>query len=123
MTMASIKKMITLVAAATVTALGGLAATTVAAIPPAQAYGEDFYVCQSGHSGVATTVTSCAFAESVRYSYITQDGSMITAYSPVTGQYYDMQCASGFIAHLHNTGAAVPSVRCVGGNNAVVIVF
>ena len=46
----------------------------------------------------------------------------MAAYSPVTGVCYKMQCAPGFIAHL-NYGPVVPSVRCVGGNNAVVIVF
>lgn len=91
------------------------------AAAPAQA--TDFIGCPSGHSGVATTVTSCEFAESVRGAYLASGGSSyITAYSPVTGQYYDMQCEPGFIAHL-NYGATVPSVRCVGGNNAVVIVY
>lgn len=88
---------------------------------PAQA--TDFIGCPSGHSGVATTVTSCAFAENVRNAYLGSGGSSyITAYAPVTGQYYDMECEPGFIAHL-NYGATVPSVRCVGGNNAVVIIY
>ena len=103
----------------------GLAATVlpIAVAAPAQATPADYFIaCPSGHSGVATTVTSCAFAENVRYSYLGQYGQVITAYSPVTGMYYNMQCAPGFIAHL-NYGPTVPSVRCVGGNNAVVIVF
>ena len=102
----------------------GLAATGLTlAAAPAQAAPVDYFIaCPSGHSGVATTVTSCAFAENVRYSYLQQYGQVITAYSPVTGMYYNMQCAPGFIAHL-KYGPTVPSVRCVGGNNAVVIVF
>lgn len=90
---------------------------------PAQAHADDdFLVCPSGHSGIATSVTSCAFAESVRQAYLSQDGPVVTAYSPTTGKYYDMQCAPGFVAQLRY-GPTVPSVRCVGGYNAVVIVF
>ena len=58
-------------------------------------------------------MTSCAFADNVRYSYLTQPGQVVTAYSPVTGQYYTMQCAEGFRAYLNN-GTTVRSARCVG---------
>ena len=107
--------------------LGGTAAAVIAATigvaAPAQAYvDEPFIVCPSGRSGVATSVTSCAFADNVRYSYLTQPGQVVTAYSPVTTQYYTMQCGEGFVAELNN-GATVRSARCVGGNNAVVIVW
>ena len=70
-----------------VTALFSLAV----AVP---AHAEDYFIgCPSGHSGIATTVTSCPFAENVRQAYLSQDGMVVTAYSPVTNQYYDMQCA------------------------------
>ena len=105
--------------------LGGAAAAAIAATvgvaAPAQAY-EGFNVCPSGRSGVATSVTSCSFADNVRYSYLTQPGQVVTAYSPVTGQFYTMQCGEGFVAHLNN-GATVRSARCVGGNNAVVVLW
>ena len=105
-----------------VAALAALSIGLVAA-PVAQAYvDEAFLVCPSGRSGVATSVTSCAFAENVRYSYLTQPGSVVTAYSPVTEQYYTMQCGEGFRAYLNN-GMTVRSVRCVGGNNAVVVLW
>ena len=100
---------------------GGLIAAGVLVAPQAHA-DEAFLVCPSGRSGVATSVTSCAFADNVRYNYIRQGGPIITAYSPVTGQFYTMQCASGFVATL-NTGGVVSSVRCVGGDNAVVILW
>jgi hypothetical protein len=100
---------------------GAAIATTVALAPSANAY-ENFYVCPSGRSGVATTVTSCAFADNVRYSYLHENGHVVTAYSPVTEQFYNMQCGEGFVAELNN-GATVRSARCVGGNNAVVIVW
>ena len=106
--------------------VGGAAAAAIAATvgvaAPANAIVDNFLVCPSRHSGIATTVTSCPFAENVRYAYLTQYGQVVTAYSPVTGMAYNMQCAPGFIAEL-NDGRTVPSVRCVGGNNAVVIVF
>ncbi len=44
------------------------------------------------------------------------------AYSPVTGGIYKMQCAPGFIATFYD-GSVVNSGRCVGGNNAVVVVW
>jgi hypothetical protein len=105
---------------------GGIAAaavgTALAVAAPANA-AEDFLVCPDGHSGIATTVTSCPFAENVRVAYLTQAGQVVEAYSPVTGQYYDMQCAPGFMATLSPSGRIVHSVRCVGGNNAVVVLF
>ena len=38
---------------------------------------EPFIMCPSGRSGVATSVTSCAFADNVRYNYIRQGGGTI----------------------------------------------
>lgn len=62
------------------------------------------------------------FAMNVRSSYLSQGGPEVTAYSPVTGQSYDMVCAVGYTAHL-STGRTVDAVRCVGGNDAVVILW
>ena len=101
----------------------GLAATALTSAAAAPAHADElFLACPSGHAGIASAVTSCAFAENVRDSYLSQGDQVVTAYSPVTGMYYTMQCGSGFIAHPAY-GATVPSVRCVGGNNAVVIVY
>jgi hypothetical protein len=91
---------------------------TVAA-PPSH---ETFLICPDGHTGVATNVTSCAFALNVHESYLSQGGPTVIAYSPVTGDTYEMQCHAGFTSHLSN-GMTVDSVRCVGGNNAVVILW
>lgn len=97
---------------------------TVAAPPPVAAppIQGTFLVCPDGHSGVATGVTSCQFAMNVRDSYLSQGGPEVIAYSPVTGQSYDMQCAAGYTAHL-STGKTVDAVRCVGGNDAVVVLW
>jgi hypothetical protein len=69
----------------------------------------------------ASTI-SWPFAENVRIAYLTQGGPVVVANSPVTGMAYTVQCQSGFTAQLDN-GMTVYSVRCVGGNNAVVVLF
>lgn len=100
---------------------------TVAAppVPPAPAPPQNegnFVICPSGHAGVATPVTSCAFADNVRRSYLIQGGPEVLAYSPVTGETYTMECNGGFTAHLSD-GEVLQAVRCTGGNDAVVVVW
>jgi hypothetical protein len=58
----------------------------------------------------------------VHESYLRQGGPTVIAYSPVTGDTYEMECHAGFTSHLSN-GLTVDSVRCVGGNDAVVILW
>lgn len=71
---------------------------------------EDFTVCPSGRSGVASADTSCAFADNVRSSWYGSSGSTIIAYSPVTDQRYVMHCAPAV------TDAWVDAMRCAGTN-------
>lgn len=79
---------------------------------PAAAPGvENFTICPSGLSGVATDETSCAFADSVRLSWYSQPGNIITAYSPVTHQSYTMQCAPSATTVWSN------AKRCSGVNS------
>lgn len=93
------------------------------AAPSTHATGGQFIMCPSGRSGIATSVTSCPFADNVRSSYIASGGaSLINVYSPVTGEVYTMQCGTGFTASFVN-GATVNAVRCVGGNDAVVVIW
>lgn len=96
--------------------LAVLAATTAgtvgiggAALPTANA--EEFTVCPSGRTGVATDDTSCAFAENVRSAWLAQPGNVVTAFSPVTQQTYTMQCASTV------TDSWPVAERCVGVNS------
>ena len=97
--------------------------TVAAPPPPAPPPTEGmFAICPSGHSGVATTVTSCAFADNVRRAYLAQGGPDVLAYSPVTGDTYNMECIGGFTAHLSD-GEVLQAVRCTGGSNAVVVVW
>lgn len=81
-----------------------------------------FVMCPGGHSGVATAVTSCAFADNVRRSYLSQGSGSVIAYSPVTDALYDMWCQPGYRAAFGN-GAVVDSALCVGGSNAAVVVW
>ena len=61
---------------------------------------ENFNICPSGESGVSTADTSCAFADNVRWAWYSQPGTIVTAYSPVTGLYYTMQCTSTSTTYL-----------------------
>lgn len=78
--------------------------------PPASAPVENFRICPSGVSGVASDETSCAFADSVRSSWYSNPGPSITAYSPVTHQSYVMHCLSAV------TDVWPQARRCVGTN-------
>ncbi|MCX8559815.1 hypothetical protein OS122_02735 [Mycolicibacterium mucogenicum] len=81
-----------------------------------------FVMCPSGRAGVATAVTSCAFAENVRRGYYRQGSGEVIAYSPVTDAVYDMWCQPGYRA-VFNNGVVVTSALCVGGSNAAVVVW
>ena len=78
------------------TIIGGSAVTVIATgallFAAAPAHTDEFTVCPSGMSGVATDDTSCAFADNVRWAWYSQPGTIVTAYSPVTHQSYTMQC-------------------------------
>lgn len=66
-------------------------------------------------SGRGTEATSCPFAISVRDAYFDTarpgDPALVDAYSPVTGQRYEMRCTGGEV------------ITCRGGNNAVVYLY
>jgi hypothetical protein len=96
---------------AAVAAAGLLAAPTASA--------DDFTVCPSGITGVATDDTSCAFADNVGSAWRSQPGSVVTAYSPVAQQSITMQCAPTV------TDRWAAAQRCVGANfsGVDVIVF
>jgi hypothetical protein len=103
--------------------LGLLLASATTAIgigltaPPANA--DNFSLCPSGMSGVASYGTTCDFADNVRYPWYAQPGLTITAYSPVTGKTYKMQCAPEI------TDAWGESKRCVGegSRSNILIVY
>lgn len=78
--------------------------------PPQPPDVENFRVCPSGLTGVASAETSCAFADNVRQAWYSQPGSVIMAYSPVTGRLYTMRCAGA------DTTVWVAAQRCTGTN-------
>jgi hypothetical protein len=90
--------------------------------PPAAAQNV-FIVCPDGHEGVVGGHTSCAFAENVqRMFYAAGQPDSVVAYSPVTGERYEMDCESGYVAHFFD-GATRTSTRCTGGDNAEVVLW
>ena len=105
------------------------AALAAAAVTTAPAWGlagparadESFDTCPSGNSGVATSVTSCAFADNVRGQYFAEGGgrTLLVVDSPVTGEKYEVRCDPA-ISHF-NDGTSKTTVRCTGGNDAVVV--
>jgi hypothetical protein len=100
---------------------GGLTALSLLTAAPAHA-GPLFDVCPSGLSGIATTVTSCPFADNVRRAFFNQGGGTVVAYSPVTGQAYVMSCIPGYTASFSD-GSSRVAVKCYGGNDAEVVVW
>lgn len=94
------------------TLAAGAAALTTAFVTAAPAHADQFTICPSGMTGVVTEDTSCAFADNVRYSWYAQPGTIITAFSPKTGQTYTMQCTNTMTDVWRN------AKRCVGVNDS-----
>ncbi|AAS05070.1 hypothetical protein PICSAR240_03901 [Mycobacterium avium subsp. paratuberculosis] len=82
-----------------------------------------FSICPDGHEGVVGGHTSCAFAENVRRTfYASGMADTFTAFSPVTGDAYEMTCAGRYPAYFED-GSTKVSTRCYGGNNAEVVIW
>jgi len=104
-------------------ALGALAAIGIAALavgigtPAARA--DEFTLCPSGMTAIASEGTSCEFADSVRAARIAQPGTVVNAWSPVSQQSYTMQCTTWA------TNSWPTAERCVGANalGKALIVF
>lgn len=96
------------------TAVSALALTVLSvgliAAPAANAY--EFELCPSGLTGVVTEDTSCAFADNVRFSWYAQPGTIVNAFSPVTGKMYTMHCVPT------STDTWPNAKRCVGVNDS-----
>ena len=88
---------------------GAAAASGIAMASPASA--DNFAVCASGKSGLATADTSCAFGEIVHRARYSEPGTIVTTYSPVTNQPYTMQCTTT------PTNFWPTAQHCVGVNN------
>ncbi len=92
-------------------------------VSPAHASTFTFDICPYGHEGVVGGHTSCAFAENIRSGYHASGRSnVVIAYSPVTGERYEMFCYPNYSANFSN-GATVSATRCDGSNNAAVVIW
>ena len=97
--------------------------TAQAALPPAAGGTDVFTICPDGHEGVVGGHTTCAFAANVRQIfYATGMSNDFTAYSPVTGEGYEMTCVGRYSAHFSD-GSTKISTRCYGGDNAEVVIW
>jgi hypothetical protein len=93
-------------------------------VPPASGQ-STFVICEDGREGVVGGHTTCLFAENVRSAfYASSDSSDIVAFSPVTGERYEMVCSGGYRASSSD-GSHRVATRCVGGddNSAEVVVW
>lgn len=99
-------------------------AATVMSLPFAPSARADvFDMCPDGHEGVVGGHTSCAFAENVRRAfYASGMSNEFIAYSPVTGERYEMVCEGEYPAYFNN-GEVLTSTRCYGGENAEVVIW
>jgi hypothetical protein len=95
-------------------AVPALIAGAIVSAPPAQA---DTVMCPDGQEGVIGP-TTCEFAQNVRAAYYgsgstnTVTGAIsLVAFSPITGERYDMTCVSEHPAY------------CTGGSDAEVVVY
>lgn len=76
-----------------------------------------FVICGDGREGVVGGHTTCLFAENVRRAFYAGSGSSdVVAFSPVTGDRYEMTCSSGFRANFDD-GSHRIATRCIGGDN------
>jgi hypothetical protein len=98
-----------------------LAAGAIATAAPAHA--DLFTMCPSTRDGVVGGHTSCAFADNVRLVFYASGMSpTFVAYSPVTGQAYQMTCFGRYPATFV-TGETLISTRCFGGDDAEVVIW
>jgi hypothetical protein len=108
----------------TVTVTPTAPTVTVQAAPlPASGNTDVFNICPDGHEGVVGGHTSCAFAANVRQIfYATGMSNNFTAFSPVTGDGYEMTCVGRYPAYFSD-GSTKISTRCYGGDNAEVVIW
>jgi hypothetical protein len=104
-------------------AMGALAAVGLSAALTPLAKADAFEMCPDGHEGVVGGHTSCEFAENVRLAFFASGMAQhFPAYSPVTGERYEMDCEGLFPAYFTD-GAVVTSTRCYAGENAEVVIW
>ncbi len=79
--------------------------------------------CPYGPEGVVGGHTSCAFAENVAQAFFACGMCHhFPAYSPVTGERYEMDCEGMYPAYMAD-GEMLTSTRCYAGDNAEVVIW
>lgn len=92
------------------------------ALPP-RGGADVFTICPDGHEGVVGGHTSCEFAANVRQVfYASGMANTFVAYSPVTGNGYQITCVGRYPAYFTD-GSTKISTRCYGGDNAEVVIW
>ena len=106
-------------------AAAGIGAALIAGplldISPAHA--DVFTMCPSGQDGVVGGHTTCAFADNVALAFYASGMSHnFPAYSPSTGERYEMDCDGIYPAYFGD-GVVLKSTRCYGGDGAEVVIW
>jgi hypothetical protein len=107
--------------AITAAMFAGLTAASLCLATPARA--DVFDICPSGHEGVVGGHTTCGFAYNVGRGFDACGGCHhFPAYSPGTGERYDMDCEGMYPAYFSD-GQTLNSTRCYAGENAEVVLW
>ena len=99
--------------------LGAAAVAAAVSLAPSASAGSLFSICPSGVSGVMGGHTSCAFADVIHSGYY-RHGNYFSAFSPVTGKWYDVDCSEQCTTTFTN-GHVHYSAHCYSGNEAKVV--
>jgi hypothetical protein len=101
-------------------AIGAAAVAAAVSLAPS-ANAALFTICPSGVSGVMGGHTSCAFADVIHSGYY-RHGNHFSAFSPATGQWYDVDCSEHGATTFTN-GHVHYGAHCYAGNNAEAVVW
>ncbi len=102
-------------------ALGAAAVAAAVSLAPSASAGSLFNICPSGASGVMGGHTSCAFADVIHDGYY-RHGNHFSAFSPVMGKWYDVDCSEHGTTTFTN-GHVHYGAHCYAGNNAEAVVW
>jgi hypothetical protein len=104
-------------------AAAGLMAATALVSLAAPAHADVFTICPDGREGVVGGHTSCVFAANVRNIYYNTGRHWFIAYSPVTGQAYEMTCVEGYTASFIDGSSRIATQCYTDDSNAEVVIW
>ena len=102
----------------------GVAVAAAIGLGKAPAHADVFDMCPGGHDGVVGGHTTCEFADNVqRAFYACGMCHEFPAYSPVTGERYEMDCEGMYPAQFTD-GEVLKSTRCyTEASDAEVVIW